>query len=254
MRSPQSEHACHPVHLRTGSMRRELASLGPSKLDNMDVECRRALELVQPGASAASIEDLAHNRWLTAGIWADSSNGLHMVLKCLTPDREPPGSAWDAHWTKGAEDQRRWNYWAREGLAYRHRLVKVYEPGGIVGPELLAAHYADDLIVLLLEHVEGLPGDSGGSPITRRRPDALVEPRDTCSAASPYRVTAGSARASWDSTALRSQSTGAYSTATRPGTSPWSSTTFPPSCVKQPCRFTQRGIASTRSCPRSRGC
>ena len=136
-----------------------MASLGPSKLDNMDVDGRRALELVQPGASAASIEDLAHNRWLTAGIWAVTSNGLRMVLKCLTPDRGPPGSAWDAHWAKGAEDQRRWNYWAREGLAYQHRLVKVYEPGGIVGPELLAAHYADDLIVLLLEHVDGLPGE-----------------------------------------------------------------------------------------------
>ena len=125
----------------------------------MGIDWRQALDLVQPGLYVDSIEDLSHNRWLTTGIWAITSNNKRMVLKGLTPVREPPGSTWDAHWTKGAADSRRWNYWAREGLAYQYRLVEVYEPGGIVGPELLAGHFADDLIVLLLEHVEGLPGE-----------------------------------------------------------------------------------------------
>ena len=126
---------------------------------DMGIEWRQAIELVRPGASAASIEELIHNRRLTPGIWAVTSNDQRMVLKCLTPNREAPGSAWDAHWAEGADDLRRWNYWAREGLAYQRQLVEVYEPGGIVAPELLASHYADDLIVLLLEHVEGLPGE-----------------------------------------------------------------------------------------------
>jgi hypothetical protein len=113
----------------------------------MDMEWPEALELARPGSSGASIEDVAHNRGLTAGIWLVTSNGERMILKCLTPNRELPISEWDAHWRKGANNRRRWNYWAREGLAYQHRLVKVYEPGGVVGPELLAAHYADDLMV-----------------------------------------------------------------------------------------------------------
>lgn len=125
----------------------------------MDIEWQEALELVRPGSSAGSIEDFAHNRWLTPGIWAITLNGQRMVLKCLSPDREPPGSAWDAHWIKGADHPQHWNYWAREGLAYQHRLVKVYQPGGIVAPRVLAAHYTADLIVLLLEHVDGLPGE-----------------------------------------------------------------------------------------------
>jgi len=120
---------------------------------------REALELVEPGWSAPSAEDLTHNRGLTPGIWAVASRGRRTVLKMLAADREAPSSAWDAHWTKGADGRRRWNYWAREGLAYRHRLVDVYETAGIAGPKLLAAHYADDRIILLLEHVEGLPGE-----------------------------------------------------------------------------------------------
>jgi hypothetical protein len=125
----------------------------------MHVDWRSSLELVGLDPAAFSMEDLAHNRWLTPGIWKVSSADRRMVLKCLSPSRESPGSAWDAHWTRHADSPRRWNYWAREGLAYRHRLVDIYEPGGIVAPQVVAAHYGDDVIVLLLEHVDGLPGD-----------------------------------------------------------------------------------------------
>jgi Ser/Thr protein kinase RdoA (MazF antagonist) len=48
---------------------------------------------------------------------------------------------------------------AREALAYQHRLVKVFEPGGIVAPQLLPTHSGEDLVVLLLEHVEGVSGE-----------------------------------------------------------------------------------------------
>ena len=106
-----------------------------------------------------TVEDLVHNRWLTPGIWRVSASGRPMVLKCLSPDRPLPETPWDAHWTTGAHEHRRWNYWAREGLAYRDRLVEVYEPGGIVAPAVLDADYADDAIVLLLEFVDGRPGE-----------------------------------------------------------------------------------------------
>jgi hypothetical protein len=69
----------------------------------MDMEWPEALELARPGSSGASIEDVAHNRGLTAGIWLVTSNGERMILKCLTPNRELPISEWDAHWRKGAK-------------------------------------------------------------------------------------------------------------------------------------------------------
>jgi hypothetical protein len=130
----------------------------------MQLGWRRALELVGVDPDSVSIEELAHNRWLTPGIWTVSSEEQRKVLKCLAPDREAPASAWEEHWTARAGGPRRWNYWAREGLAYRHRVVEIYESGGIVAPRLLAAHYGDDAIVLLLEHVEGLPGDQWEIP------------------------------------------------------------------------------------------
>jgi hypothetical protein len=121
-----------------------------------------ALERVGLDPSAFSTEVLEHNRWLTPGIWQLASPGLRMVLKCLAPDRPPPGSPWEAHWTSGARDPRRWNYWAREGLAYRHRLVNAFEPAGIAAPALLAADHGDDAIVLVVEFVDGRSGDEWG--------------------------------------------------------------------------------------------
>ncbi len=82
-----------------------------------------------------------------------------MVLKCLSPGRPVPQTPWDTHWTSGADDPRRFNYWAREGLAYRDNVVDAYEPGGIVAPGVVEAYYGDDAIVLLLEFVGGRPGE-----------------------------------------------------------------------------------------------
>lgn len=127
-------------------------------------EWREALDLLQLQSGVYSAEALAHNRWLTSGIWTITSGNRDMVLKCLTRDREQSSSEWDSHWTVGAEDPSHWNYWAREGLAYRHGLVKIYEPAGISAPEVIAAYYAEDVIVLLLDHVDGLPGDQWAVP------------------------------------------------------------------------------------------
>src|SRR5205814_937762 len=66
-----------------------------------------ALRRLGLDGSGFSIEELAHNRWLTPGIWQVVSPRERMVLKCLARDRPTPGSAWDAHWTRGAGDPRR---------------------------------------------------------------------------------------------------------------------------------------------------
>ena len=82
-----------------------------------------------------------------------------MILTCLSSDRPAPTSVAEAHWTTGLEDPRRWNYWAREALAYRHHVVEIFEVGGIGAPALLDAYFADGEIILLLEYVDGRPGE-----------------------------------------------------------------------------------------------
>ena len=91
-----------------------------------------ALRRLGLDASGVSVEELAQNRWLTPGIWQVASSGDRMALKCLARNRPIPGSAWDAHWTRGAQEPTRWNYWAREGLAYKHGVVDAFEAGGII--------------------------------------------------------------------------------------------------------------------------
>lgn len=128
-------------------------------LTRVEVQLAEALTKLGVNPSDVSFEEMPHNRWLTPGIWGVSWPGQRAVLKVLSSDRPPPATAWDAHWTSGAGQSRRWNYWAREGLAYRHRLADAFEHGGIGSPALLAADYADDSIVLLLEHVDGRPAE-----------------------------------------------------------------------------------------------
>jgi hypothetical protein len=118
-----------------------------------------ALRRVGLSPAEVTVEDLAHNRWLSDGIWRVTASGRRMVLKSLAPDRAAAATAWDAHWTAGARDPRRWNYWAREGLAYRDGVVDVYEPAGIVAPPVVAASYREETIVLLLDFVDGRPGE-----------------------------------------------------------------------------------------------
>ena len=122
-------------------------------------EWREALACLGVDPSTASVEELAHNRRLTPGIWRVMIAGRSMILKCLSSERPAPTSAAEAHWTTGLEDPRRWNYWAREGLAYRHHIVEIFDVGGIVAPALLDASFADNEIILLLEYVDGRPGE-----------------------------------------------------------------------------------------------
>ena len=122
-------------------------------------EWRDALARLGVDPSTASVEELAHNRRLTPGIWRVMIERRSMILKCLSSDRTDPTSAAEAHWTTGLEDPRRWNYWAREALAYRHHVVEIFEAGGIVAPVLLDAYFADSEIILLLEYVDGRPGE-----------------------------------------------------------------------------------------------
>src|SRR6202042_2466046 len=82
------------------------------------------------------------------------------VLKYLRADRDPGETPWDAHWTASDHDPRRWNYWAREPLAYQHHLTDVYARGGIGAPSCLGVHVDDQEAVLVLLWVDGQPGEA----------------------------------------------------------------------------------------------
>jgi Phosphotransferase enzyme family len=106
-------------------------------------------------------EELPHNRRLTPGVWSvRTGDDQPAVLKYLRADREPGETHWDAHWTARDQDPRRWNYWAREPLAYQHHLTDVYAEAGIRAPACLGSHVDEREALLLLEWVDGQPGDS----------------------------------------------------------------------------------------------
>jgi Phosphotransferase enzyme family len=112
-------------------------------------------------AGHGEAEALPHNCRLTPGVWlVRTGDDRPAVLKYLRADREPGETRWDAHWTARDQDPCRWNYWAREPLAYAHRLTDVYAEAGIHAPVCLGSHIDGREAWLLLEWVEGQPGES----------------------------------------------------------------------------------------------
>ena len=119
------------------------------------------LDRLGVAAGGVLAEELPHNRRLTPGVWrVGLDNGRSAVLKYLPADRDPGVSVWDAHWTASDQDPRRWNYWAREPLAYEHQLTNVFASAGLHSPECLAVSVGDRDAVLLLEWVGGELGES----------------------------------------------------------------------------------------------
>jgi hypothetical protein len=81
------------------------------------------------------------------------------VLKYAQVGRPRGETAWDAHWTANDLDPRRWTYWCREPLAYQSGLPAAYAGSGIVAPACLALDVSDTDAALLLEWVDGRPGE-----------------------------------------------------------------------------------------------
>lgn len=117
------------------------------------------LKRVGVDATDLSIDPVAHNRWLTRGIWRVSISGVPMVLKYLSADRDLGETDWNAHWSAGSEALRHWNYWAREGLAYLDGITDAYGDGGLGAPRAAAVDLTDHDCVLLLDFVDGVPAE-----------------------------------------------------------------------------------------------
>jgi hypothetical protein len=100
---------------------------------------------------------LAHNplNAVTGGIWRARGPLGSVVIKVVTDGRAHEGPAW---WAASRED-RHWNSWRREVLAYRERIAASFEPDGVAAPELRGADDATDgTVVLWLEDVHGRSG------------------------------------------------------------------------------------------------
>jgi Phosphotransferase enzyme family len=134
---------------------------------------RELLERVGVEAEPAGAE-LPHNRWLSPGMWQVRTRaGQLAVLKYASSHRSKGETAWDAHWTAGDQDPRRWTYWRREALAYQHDLPATYAGSGIVAPACLGADLTDGDAALLLEWAGGEPGDAWPVAGYRQAAEAL---------------------------------------------------------------------------------
>jgi hypothetical protein len=119
------------------------------------------LERIGVDATEVVAEELPHNRWLSPGVWRVRTRaGQLAVLKYTRSDRSHGRTPWEAHWTAGDHDPRRWTYWCREPLAYQHDLAGAYDGSGIVAPACLGADVDGSEAVLLLEWAAGEPGEA----------------------------------------------------------------------------------------------
>jgi hypothetical protein len=133
---------------------------GQTSADGVPVTVRELLERLGVDAEEVVAEELPHNRWLSPGVWRVRTRaGQLAALKYTRSDRSHGGTPWEAHWTAGDDDPRRWTYWCREPLAYRHDLAGAYAGSGIVGPACLGADVSSSDAVLLLEWVTAEPGE-----------------------------------------------------------------------------------------------
>jgi hypothetical protein len=100
---------------------------------------------------------LAHNplNAVTGGIWRVAGPIGSIIVKVVTDGRHHDGPSW---WAASRED-RHWNSWRREVLAYREHLAAAFAPDGVAAPALIASDDArDGAVVLWLEDVHGRTG------------------------------------------------------------------------------------------------
>jgi hypothetical protein len=100
---------------------------------------------------------LAHNplNAVTGGIWRVRGARRSLVVKAVTDGRDHAGP----HWWAASREDRHWNSWRREVLAYREHLSECFEPDGVGAPALVAADETHDgAVVLWLEDVRGRTG------------------------------------------------------------------------------------------------
>ena len=103
--------------------------------------------------------EVAHNRWLTPAIWLLRRGDERIALKWLSARRDMGATAWEGHWTANSDGPQRWNYWAREALAYEHGITETFASSGLAAPPCIGVDISDDDAVLALSFVDGIGGE-----------------------------------------------------------------------------------------------
>ncbi|GAA1756644.1 hypothetical protein GCM10009681_29750 [Luedemannella helvata] len=118
-------------------------------------------DVLQPGWVAQPLDHNPLNA-ATGGIWRVRRDDGTAILKILWPGGTVNGRP---DWAT-SDDPGHWNYWRREGLAYRTGLCSAaFAAGGIRPPALLkTADRYDGSIALWLEDVRGTPGTELTTP------------------------------------------------------------------------------------------
>jgi Phosphotransferase enzyme family len=103
--------------------------------------------------------ELPHNKWLTPGIWQLSRGDERIIVKWLSADRPAGLTPYERHWTARSDEQTRWNYWAREALAYRDGIAELFDASVMATATCVGVDITEEDAVLALAFVDGVPGD-----------------------------------------------------------------------------------------------
>jgi Phosphotransferase enzyme family len=127
----------------------------------MNEQLRALLARIGLDGDGWQVVDVAHNRWLTPGIWQLERGNERVIVKWLSKNRLGGSTAYENHWAANSADPTRWNYWAREALAYKSGLADVFAPAGMTGPRCIGigVDVARDDAVIALAFEAGTPGD-----------------------------------------------------------------------------------------------
>lgn len=121
----------------------------------VDPHLDEALVRLGIGTADWTVSEPRHNRWLTPGIWILARGDQRIVIKRLSRHRKPGPTALTQHWSRDVETPTRWNYWAREALAYETGLTQSYAATGLRGPQCLGSDVGRDDAVIAIEFIDG---------------------------------------------------------------------------------------------------
>jgi hypothetical protein len=122
-------------------------------------ELKSAAARLGLNAEGWTVNEPLHNRALTAGIWELTRGDEHIVIKRLVRQRQLVGTAFNQHWSHRTQEPARWNYWARETLAYKSELTSSFADAGLRAPRCLGVDIGNDDAVIALEYVDGEPAE-----------------------------------------------------------------------------------------------
>jgi hypothetical protein len=127
---------------------------------DMSTDLSSVLARVGVATRGWEVGELAHNKWLTPGVWHLSRGDQQIIVKQLLADRPSGVTPYEQHWTARSERPKRWNYWAREAFAYRDGIIELFDTTAMSTPACLGLDITDADAVVAMAFVDGAPGET----------------------------------------------------------------------------------------------